>query len=283
MFPRLDFMILNAGTSHAGDDVHDDSAWLSPDGHSRIFAANHLGHFLLTVLLAPSLAPGSSVVVVGSSAMWFVDPNRLMLPRRNLSRKVHGRWRRYGVGSYERSKLANRCFALTVRRKARARQVRVLGMTPGLVTTRLTTWMEGEWDRACVSPELAGLRLFESAFVSQDFDFVAPHWQPAYVYKWDAPMTSPRWRRYHPRQPGTVFRAPALHESDRFPRKYQFEAPAAWINWPQLHQRLDYSLHSTAGPDCPEELQQRFWRWSREQVGLPESVDGGDIFAHTPA
>ncbi|CAK0885433.1 unnamed protein product [Prorocentrum cordatum] len=283
MFPRLDFMILNAGTSHAGDLADDDSAWLSPEGHSRVFQANHLGHFLLAVLLAPSLAPGGSVVVVGSSAMWMAHPSRLMLPKRNLTHNArHGdRWMRYGLGSYERSKLANRCFALSLRRRARARRVRVQGMTPGLVETRLTTGLEGDFARACVSPELAGLRLFECAFVSREFDFVAPHWQPPYVYRWDAPTTSPRWRRFRPRRPGTVFRAPALRESDGFPRRYNFEAPRKWLNRPQLHQRLDYSLHSATGPDCPDELQREFWRWSLEQVGLPASLDEGDIFAHT--
>ncbi|CAK0821729.1 unnamed protein product, partial [Prorocentrum cordatum] len=106
---------------------------------------------------------------------------------------------------------------------------------------------------ARVSAQLAGRRLFECAFVSQDFDFVTPYWQPAYVYGWDAPVTVPRWRPFVAKRSGTILRARGLRDRDMFPRRYNFEGPSPWLWRPELHQRLGYSLHSSVGPDCPEE------------------------------
>merc|ERR1719291_1225606 len=82
-FSALHFLVLNAGMSHAiappAYTAMWDRRWLSRSGHSKVYASNHLGHFLLAVLLAPHLAHGASVVVVGSLSMWWGDPGKLML------------------------------------------------------------------------------------------------------------------------------------------------------------------------------------------------------------
>ncbi|CAK0813622.1 unnamed protein product [Prorocentrum cordatum] len=100
--PSIDFLILNAGTSHSDADqeacvaqgyprclkpalgracpakCRDDTEWVAKSGHNRVMAGNHLGHFLLASMLAPHLAPDASVVVVSSLAMWFGNPHWLM-------------------------------------------------------------------------------------------------------------------------------------------------------------------------------------------------------------
>merc|ERR1719188_2378000 len=89
--PVVHMLYLNAGFAYANfatawsmEAVHNkqDSEFSSKSGHDRVMAINHLGHFLLTVLLAPALAPGASIVVMGSHGMWHCGFGRLMPQQR---------------------------------------------------------------------------------------------------------------------------------------------------------------------------------------------------------
>jgi len=79
-FPVVNHLVMNAAfTTEIGHSSTDTKYWMSASGHSRIMAANHLGHFLLTMLLAPYLAQDGSIVMVASMGAWWADPKNLMV------------------------------------------------------------------------------------------------------------------------------------------------------------------------------------------------------------
>merc|ERR1719188_223003 len=100
-------LVLNAVAEYpAAGPPWGDSQTVAASGHDRLMAANHLGHFLLACLLAPSLAAQASVVVVGGASMWFGRPQWLMLhwgrPARPLSAvKAENAEARQGLGMEE--------------------------------------------------------------------------------------------------------------------------------------------------------------------------------------
>jgi NAD(P)-dependent dehydrogenase (short-subunit alcohol dehydrogenase family) len=87
----LDAVVLNAGVMIEG-----------PDPDERTFAVNHLGHFALTALLAPHLAPGARIVTTGS----FVA--------KTAKFPVH---EHNGKRAYARSKLAQMLFGFELARR----------------------------------------------------------------------------------------------------------------------------------------------------------------------
>jgi NAD(P)-dependent dehydrogenase (short-subunit alcohol dehydrogenase family) len=100
-------------------------------GYESQFAANHLGHFQLTMRLWPALvrASGARVVSVSSrghriSGIDFEDPN--------FERRTYDKWKAYG-----QSKTANALFAVTLDQLGEAHGVRALSLHPGTVLTDL--------------------------------------------------------------------------------------------------------------------------------------------------
>jgi NAD(P)-dependent dehydrogenase (short-subunit alcohol dehydrogenase family) len=59
--PPLHGLINNAGIQTLSREIH-----LTKDGFENTFATNHLGHFLLTNLLLPTMARPARIIVVGS-------------------------------------------------------------------------------------------------------------------------------------------------------------------------------------------------------------------------
>jgi protochlorophyllide reductase len=124
-YGRLDLLINNAG-------VMAPPRTLSRDGFELQFATNHLGHFLLTVLLLPLLrqSPAARVVHVTSGAQYFgrIDFDDLQGEGR------YDRWR-----AYSQSKLANVMTALELQRRLQAEGSGVLSLAahPGLARTNL--------------------------------------------------------------------------------------------------------------------------------------------------
>jgi NAD(P)-dependent dehydrogenase (short-subunit alcohol dehydrogenase family) len=68
--PRIDGLILNAGTVHPPRRRE-----VSVDGHELVFATNFLGHFALTAQVLPALlsTPGSRIIPLGSMISWLLD------------------------------------------------------------------------------------------------------------------------------------------------------------------------------------------------------------------
>lgn len=93
------------------------------------FAVNHLGHFLLTELLRPFLAPAARIIIVASRAHYrgTLELAAVADPHERIG----------ATHSYARSKLANvlHCLALARRLAGSSRTVNCLH--PGIVATNL--------------------------------------------------------------------------------------------------------------------------------------------------
>lgn len=124
---RLDLLILNAGIMATPPSR-------SSTGHDLQLATNHLGHFLLTKLLLPTLQktatePNSDVRVISLSSEAFnMSPPLPLIMSPELASK--GPWARYGA-----SKAANILFAAEFARRYPA--IKTVSVHPGLIKTQL--------------------------------------------------------------------------------------------------------------------------------------------------
>ena len=128
---RIDVLINNAGVMVCPHGT-------TQDGFEMQLGTNHLGHFLLSVLLAPALVDGepSRVVALSSGAhgMSDIDFDDLMFERRD-----YDPWLAYG-----QSKTANALFALELDRRLGDRGVRAFSVHPGMIMTELARHMNEE-------------------------------------------------------------------------------------------------------------------------------------------
>ena len=107
-------------------------------GWEMQLATNHLGHFLLTCLLAPALRAGAPARVVNLSSgghrfggIDFDDPH--------FERRPYDKWQSYG-----QSKTANVLFSLELDRRLAGAGVRAFAVHPGLIMTELARHMQPE-------------------------------------------------------------------------------------------------------------------------------------------
>jgi NAD(P)-dependent dehydrogenase (short-subunit alcohol dehydrogenase family) len=100
-------------------------------GFESQFGTNHLGHFLLTGLLLPSLraAKGARVVCVSSSGHRF---STVHLDDPNYEQRAYDKWESYG-----QAKTANIWHALELDRREQAHGIRAFAMHPGMIVTEL--------------------------------------------------------------------------------------------------------------------------------------------------
>ncbi len=126
---RLGLLINNAGVMGTG--FH-----RTTDGFEMQFGTNHLGHFLLTNLLRPSLAAADRARVVNLSSAGHMlsdiiwnDPNYLERP--------YDKWESYG-----QSKTANILFTLELDRRLAASGAHSYAVHPGMIGTNLARYLE---------------------------------------------------------------------------------------------------------------------------------------------
>jgi retinol dehydrogenase 12 len=166
---RLDILLLNAG-------IMATEAGLTKDGYEIQFGTNHVGHALLTKLLAPVLdktaaEPRSDVrvVVLTSAAVAIAPKGGIEFDTLRTEQEAMGSWTRYG-----QSKLANALFA---RQLAKLHpNWTVTAIHPGVVTTNLMRYMqERSWLIKAVMP-IAGLLLttVEQGALNQLWGATAP-------------------------------------------------------------------------------------------------------------
>ncbi len=126
----------------------------TPEGWEMQFATNHIGHFLLTCLLAPALLAGAGAGV----------PSRVV----NLSSgghnfapvdfdDIHFNKREYGkFVSYGQSKTANILFSIELDKRLKDRGVRANAVHPGVIMTDLGRHMTDSDREAMISNRPAG-------------------------------------------------------------------------------------------------------------------------------
>jgi NAD(P)-dependent dehydrogenase (short-subunit alcohol dehydrogenase family) len=101
------------------------------EGYELQFATNHLGHFLLTGLLAPALRAGAPARVVNvSSAGHRFSP--VVFEDVHYERRPYDKWEAYG-----QAKTANVLHAVALDRRLRGAGVRAFALHPGGIVTEL--------------------------------------------------------------------------------------------------------------------------------------------------
>ncbi|HIF92751.1 MAG TPA: SDR family NAD(P)-dependent oxidoreductase [Myxococcales bacterium] len=128
---KIDILINNAGVMVCPYSTN-------ADGFENQLVSNHLGHFLLSVLLTPALIRGAPARVVelssgahGMSDFDFDDPN--------FAHREYNPWVAYG-----QSKTANALFALEYNRRLSDRGVSAYSVHPGVIMTELGRHMTEE-------------------------------------------------------------------------------------------------------------------------------------------
>ena len=128
---RIDVLINNAGVMCCPQGQ-------TADGFELQLGTNHLGHFLLTALLAPALLAAAPARVValssGAHGIAGIDLDDLMFERR-----AYDPWVAYG-----QAKTANALFALELDRRLHDRGVAAYAVHPGVIMTELARHMTPE-------------------------------------------------------------------------------------------------------------------------------------------
>lgn len=100
-------------------------------GYEMQFATNHLGHFLLTCLLAPALRRGAPARVVSVSSRGHrFSP--VVFEDMHFERRAYDKWSAYG-----QAKTANVLFAVELDRRLRQAGARANALHPGAIVTEL--------------------------------------------------------------------------------------------------------------------------------------------------
>jgi len=127
-YKRIDLLINNAGVMFC-------PLMRTAQGFEMQFGTNHLGHFLLTALLAPSLvnAAPARVVTLSSGGHRFAPVN---LDDPNYNGREYDKWQAYGE-----SKTANVLFSVGLDARLKDRGVRAYAVHPGIIMTNLSRHM----------------------------------------------------------------------------------------------------------------------------------------------
>src|SRR5262245_1065938 len=129
--PTLHLLVNNAGVMAC-------PAAKTADGLELQFGSNHVGHFLMTCLLAPALRRGApSRVVSVSSRGHHMSP--VVFDDIQFERRPYDKWQAYG-----QSKTANVLFAVGLERRLGSRGVHANALHPGAIMTELARHLQAE-------------------------------------------------------------------------------------------------------------------------------------------
>lgn len=108
------------------------------DGFELQFGTNHLGHFLMTALLAPALLRGTPARVVSLSSRGH-QQSPVRFDDLAFEKGPYDKWTAYG-----QSKTANVLFAVGLERRLGDRGVHAYAVHPGVIPTELSRHMQQE-------------------------------------------------------------------------------------------------------------------------------------------
>lgn len=129
--PSLPLLINNAGVMACPFGK-------TADGFEQQFGTNHLGHFLLTCLLAPALRRGApSRVVSVSSRGHHLSP--VVFDDLHFERRPYDKWQSYG-----QAKTANILLAVGLERRLAGAGVHAYALHPGAIMTELGRHLQPE-------------------------------------------------------------------------------------------------------------------------------------------
>ena len=121
---RLDLLINNAG-------VMASPFGRTNDGFELQFGTNHLGHFLLTGLLVPTLLASAPARIVNLSSAGHHGSD-IVWDDIHFERRPYDKWDAYG-----QSKTANILFSVELERRLGPRGVHAYAVHPGMIATEL--------------------------------------------------------------------------------------------------------------------------------------------------
>jgi NAD(P)-dependent dehydrogenase (short-subunit alcohol dehydrogenase family) len=141
--PRVDLLVNNAG-------VMAPPLMRTAQDFELQIGTNHLGHFVFTTALIPSLGSGSRIVNVSSrghlrGGMQWDDPH--------WRTKPYDKWLAYG-----QSKTANVLFAMELEKRLSDKGIHAYALHPGVIMTELSRHLT-EDDTAGLATRLTGLQL----------------------------------------------------------------------------------------------------------------------------
>jgi NAD(P)-dependent dehydrogenase (short-subunit alcohol dehydrogenase family) len=108
------------------------------DGFELQFGTNHLGHFLLTGLIAPALLRGAPARIVSVSSRGH-QQSPVVFDDIHFERRPYDKWLAYG-----QAKTANVLFAVELERRLGSRGVHASALHPGVILTELSRHMHRE-------------------------------------------------------------------------------------------------------------------------------------------
>jgi NAD(P)-dependent dehydrogenase (short-subunit alcohol dehydrogenase family) len=148
--PQIHLLVNNAGVMAC-------PLMRTAQGFEMQFGTNHVGHFLLTCLLAPALLAGAPGRVVNlSSAGHKFAPFNFDDP--NYSEREYDKWPAYGE-----SKTANVLFTVGLDQRLRDRGVRAFAVHPGVIMTELSRHMvEADFESLSAKTPTAEELVFKS-------------------------------------------------------------------------------------------------------------------------
>ena len=127
--PQINLLINNAGVMAC-------PLMRTAQGFEMQFGTNHVGHFLLTCLLAPALVAGAPARVVNLSSAGHKF-GALDLDDPNYHVREYEKWSAYG-----QSKTANALFSVGLDQRLQDKGVRAFAVHPGMIMTELSRHME---------------------------------------------------------------------------------------------------------------------------------------------
>ena len=130
-YDRLHILVNNAGVMAC-------PLAKTSDGFEMQFGSNHLGHFLMTCLIAPALRKAApSRIVSVSSRGHHLSP--VVFDDLQFERRSYQKWASYG-----QSKTANVLFAVELERRLSSHGVHANALHPGAILTELGRHLEPE-------------------------------------------------------------------------------------------------------------------------------------------